>query len=123
VATDEEARAEFASGRLARERQAVGFGDAAAAALTPRGPKQRKPTEAQRRRAKGRVSKARKNLDAAVKRGGEARRALGAAQRSLDKAREEVEAADAARSKHQAELADAQAALDDLGDRSARQES
>jgi hypothetical protein len=107
AATDEDLRAAIEAGRLDREREAVGFGDPAAAFAAPKesGRAGKRPAKDEKRPAAARralekaeraARTAAKDVDAAGKVADRARRRHAAAERRFDTAREELEQSQAA---------------------------
>ena len=118
LAGDAELRTQFGAGRVTRDREAVGFGDAQTAPRTgtrTHTPK-RKPSAsaAQRRDAERAENRAARSVNSAVKRAQEARRRLERAQKALDSAREDHDEAERKRAERESELADARAVVEEL---------
>lgn len=91
VATDDELRAEFEQGRVARDREPVGFGSAPPPKPAPKAERKADPEEARRRKQ---AEKAQAAAAARVKR---AEAKVAKAERALEAAREELEEAERAR--------------------------
>jgi hypothetical protein len=116
VASDEELRAEFATARVAADREAVGFGGAAPE-VAPRAPKRRlKARSAVRRReAERELKRVERSLDAADKQVEKRRSRLDKARQALEAAEEELAEAERQRAQREAEAEAARAALSALG--------
>jgi hypothetical protein len=118
LAGDEELRADFAAGRLTRDREAVGFGGAQIAPV-PRAKRaaKKKPsaTAATRRRQAERAERqAANSLEIAAKRVKEAKRRLERAQAAVESAREEQKEADREQAERESELNDARSVVQEL---------
>ena len=117
VAGDEELRAEFAAGRVTRDREAVGFGGSPVAPPRPRPAKERGrpgPSAAARREAQVKVRRAQRALDTAEKRVHEARNRLEQARERLGGAQERHLEAERQRVERESELRAVRTELEDL---------
>jgi hypothetical protein len=119
VANDAALRTEFSAGRISRDREAVGFGGAATTPTRTRAAKQgkgRDSSAARRKEIARQVERARRTLDAAVKRAERAQVQLDRARRRLEEERKRVEDAGKEQRKREDELTDARAAVAELED-------
>ncbi|MGH2952528.1 MAG: hypothetical protein ACRDK9_00710 [Solirubrobacterales bacterium] len=121
VATDEELRAEFADGRLTRDREAVGFGGSQPATTPARAAKRREPgpdadATARSREAQRNVKRAERALKTAARRVEATEGRLDRARQAFDQAQAAHEEAEHERSERETELDDARAVLSELSD-------
>ncbi len=113
IAGDEDLQAEFAAGRLTKDREAVGFGGLSPATVVKPSQPRKKPAEetTKKREAEARVKKATRAFEAAEKRVTQMEKGRDRAQRTLDEAQDRLDEAEHARDEADTELADAKAEL------------
>jgi hypothetical protein len=118
VAGDEELRDEFVTGRVTRDREAVGFGGAPVTPARGKSAPKRKrsPSAAKLRQAETAQNRAQRTLDAAVKRARDAGRRLERAEKEIDAAKKALNEAEREQTAAESELADARAVAQELRD-------